>query len=483
MQSDPPRSSRYFHLFPAVELANTTEEIMGVVLKNWSLADTESAENATRLKSLFALFQDRFGENIQCGIYILDEPSWEVREIWALLRFAGHIPRWYSDSDTELVEWYEFMTTEEWLVKYGGFLSVDLNGKAIWSRLGHHDFIKYIQCLSNSGKLSISTEDIYLSKRVGSLFVASKKAEASTTKLAERLKRAIYWYNSSHNDNSQQIERAVLDMGIAFEALFQTPNEHVAEYLETALSVIFPDNDFIPKWLKQFYKARSTIAHGSSPSFKDLQLNLDRSEHYSLVYWAQRIFRACIEANVIQWEIAEKSGLLKAMTPNRTRLQRILGKLQEESIDDLVRSFPAGVATDIETLHINEYDYPDESLNQTASIGEIIAKVFVRSAIATDSDVIDLLNKLLELPKDWDKDGKYREEAAELYDAVIGKYGDADSLSPVRTLQFKSAIDQVLYQWAKFAYMHIVTFELMIGETVARPATSLSFRPKDKHSK
>ena len=79
-----------------------------------------------------------------------------------------------------------------------------------------------------------------------------------------------------------------------------------------------------------------TIAHSSSLGMIELEFRPEKAGYHSLIFWSRRKFRTCVEAIVSQWETAKKSDLLKLMTTNRVRLNRIHGKLKNCTEDSLL---------------------------------------------------------------------------------------------------------------------------------------------------
>jgi hypothetical protein len=213
--------------------------------------------------------------------------------------------------------------------------------------------------------------------------------------------------------------------------------------------------------LNQFYAARSTIAHGSSLGKKELEFKPDKGEHRSLVYWARRIFRACVEATVSQWETARRRGLLKLMTPNRIRLNRILGKLRDTPGEKLLQSIPDDIRTDIRDLHASWIDIPDESyLEQTAHINRVLSSIAVKSPSLEGSELCALFSEILSLPQDWYREVKFRGKARGIWATILEKFGDeATILNPPIELEAENELEQVLYHWAKFAYTHISSID------------------------
>ena len=428
----------YFHIFPAVKLLGTTETIGKVVLKSKECLPNEQLRVREFLGYAFSLFKDPSGNCLTYGAYVLDEGHSVVEDIWSLVRFAAYVPSeegefYQPRRSPDLADWFAFYTPqhEDEENKEFEIHSVAKNGVESRDVFWGTDFFPFAQRLHKSDVcLFLPREELNVSKRLADLFSQDSEYDIETIKLAGRLRKAIHWYNKSFEQSLLEhslakahfwnLESQILYMAIAFETLFQPSKADIQKHLGTSLKVIFPDNEFVPKWLNQFYAARSTIAHGSSPGKKELEFMPDKGEHRSLIYWARRIFRACVEATVSQWETARKRGLLKLMTPNRIRLNRILGKLRDTPGEELLQSIPDDIRTDIRDLHASFIDIPDESyLEQTAHISRVLSSIAVKSPSLEGSELHAPFSELLSLPQDWYKQMELRDKARSIYSTIL----------------------------------------------------------------
>ena len=469
------RETTCFHIFPSLKLPNSTEKIGQVVLKSKDLIQSEEQRSQEFLGYAFSLFKDPFGADLKEGVYIVDEEPSTVEDAWLLLRFAAYIPReqyeiYFSKHNSDLVNWFEFYASQHSSEKTKKLeiFSASKNGIEIWGVFDDIKFFPFIQQLHLSDQyLLVSEAGLNVSKRLADLFLYRSEFDYETIKLAERLRKAIYWYDKSYEQGASEqshiksslwdLEGQILYMAVAFETLFQPPKTDIQKYLETSLKVLFPDNDFVPKWLNQFYAVRSSIAHGSSVETKELSFRPDKAEHHSLIYWSRRIFRVCVEAIVSQWETARNSGLLKLMTPNRIRLNRILGKLNNNTEESLLKTIPEDIRTDIHDLHASWVDIPDESyLEQTHNIGKILCTIAVKSPHLGNDLLREVCHELLSLPQDWYKSVEYRTQASDCYTDILDFFGDKANISdPLIQLSTENKLEQTIYHWSKFAYAHI----------------------------
>jgi len=470
----------YFHIFPSLKLPSLLEKMGEVELKSRAAIHDEDSKSGRFLEYAFSVFKDPFGNNLPEGIYTISEGSSVGEDIWLLLRYAAFRP---SEEEEiyrphycpDLTDWFAFCTSWHVGEKGNGFEvnSVARNGIDIWDVFSRTGFFSSIQRLHRFDQyLLIQSGELSISRRLFGLFSHGNEYDVETIKLAERLREAIYWYNASYEESFRggqsrrlrfwNLESQILNMAIAFEVLFQPPKSDIQKHLETSLSVMFPDNEFVSKWLKQFYTARSAIAHGSTLEARELQFRPDRSGHRSLIYWARRIFRACVEATISQWETARKSGLLRSMTPNRIRLNRILGKLKTKTKENLIKEIPKDIRTDIRDLHASYMDIPGESyLKQTDEIGRILCAIAIESSTPVNVKLRDHCKEILTLPQDWYKVIESRKLACHSYASILETFGDeAKILDPPIQLDSANDLDQVLYHWAKFAYAHVWSVDM-----------------------
>ena len=473
-------TTTYILIFPSLKLPSSVEEIGNVEVKSRNLIRSEPPKVQRFLEYAFALFKDPFGNPLSEGIYIVHDESKSVKETRLLLQFAALIPdRGESlhnlNESAGLMDSFEFYLPQHKKdnEKELEISSVDWNDTEIWNSFSGTGFFPFIQRLYDIEQvLTISKEGLSLSGQLANLFSYEDEYDIETIKLQHRLRKAIYWYNESCKKNFSgwpfgqnsfwDLENQILYMAIAFETLFQPSKENIQKHLGISLSVIFPDNELVLKWLSQFYSARSAIVHGSLLKTKAFEFKPDKSEHQSLIYWSRKIFRTCIEATIHQWESARKSGLLKMMTPNRIRINRILGKLRSTKDEVLLKAIPDDIATDIQDLHASRMDIPNESyLEQTHSIGVILCTLAIKSTTLTNKKLKEQCKKILSLPQDWYKAMKHRSIARHNYTAIIGMFGDdASSLTPPIQLNTKNKLEQILYHWAKFAYAHIWSIDI-----------------------
>ncbi len=163
-----------------------------------------------------------------------------------------------------------------------------------------------------------------------------------------------------------------------------------------------------------------------------------------------------------QWETASRTGLLKVMTPNRIRLNRISGKIKSLSEETLYKSIPEDIQVDIRDFHAGWLDTPGEDLLvQTYNVGNTFARVAINSHDVNLPELKELFTKLQALPPDWYKVLEQRLDACEIYSSILGLFGDdANILNPLADVKNASSIEKTLYYWARFAYAHIWSIDL-----------------------
>jgi hypothetical protein len=261
----------YFHIFPSVKLPRITETIGKVVLKSKEYLPNEQPRVREFLDYAFSLFKDPFGNCLTYGVYVVDEEPSVVEDVWSLVRFAAYVPSEEEEilrlrRSPDLADWFKFYTPqhEGEETKEFEIFSVAKNGVELWDTPWRADFFPFIQRLHKSDvHLFIPKEELSVSKRLANLFSQDSEYDIETVKLAGRLRKAIHWYDKSFelsflehslaNSHFWNLESQILYMAIAFETLFQPTKADIQKHLGTSLKVIFPDNEFVPKWLNQFY--------------------------------------------------------------------------------------------------------------------------------------------------------------------------------------------------------------------------------------
>jgi hypothetical protein len=84
--------------------------------------------------------------------------------------------------------------------------------------------------------------------------------EKPLTPATVRIYSALHWYNAA-NEESIDRDRALLNLAVAFEALLRLPDSSKTERLVGAITLLLGRTERLDEWAKQFYDARSRVAH------------------------------------------------------------------------------------------------------------------------------------------------------------------------------------------------------------------------------
>lgn len=166
------------------------------------------------------------------------------------------------------------------------------------------------------------------------------------TELEDRLFTAMDWYNRSSVEDLDEPE-VLLNLAVAFESLLNLENTDkvIARFEETVMTLL----GSVPRldsWLKQFYDARSSVAHkGMSQHYmfyaKDREKtrfpsgyggkNTAELTYRSLTTSGRRIFRLCLTTILSGAKMAEDDGLSSLFVHNQERLEKILQQLEQKT--------------------------------------------------------------------------------------------------------------------------------------------------------
>lgn len=148
---------------------------------------------------------------------------------------------------------------------------------------------------------------------------------------------ALRWYNHA-NESAAGPDRAVLNLAVAFEALFNLPQNAKSERLADAISLILGRTDRIQDWATQFYAARSRVAHEGAAGelyYRPAgdQKSAPEERFGSLMLSGRAIFQACMSTFLFGMATAEAAGLGEKLVSNAERFTRLCALLDRESDD------------------------------------------------------------------------------------------------------------------------------------------------------
>ena len=148
---------------------------------------------------------------------------------------------------------------------------------------------------------------------------------------------ALRWYNHA-NESAAGPDRALLNLAVVFEALFNLPENAKSERLADAISLILGRTDRIQDWATQFYAARSRVAHegaAGEPHYRPAgrQKAAPEERFGSLMLSGRAIFQACMSTFLFGMAAAEAARLGEKLVSNAERFTRLCALLDQGSDD------------------------------------------------------------------------------------------------------------------------------------------------------
>lgn len=148
---------------------------------------------------------------------------------------------------------------------------------------------------------------------------------------------ALRWYNHA-NESSAGTDRALLNLAVAFEALFNLPENAKSERLADSISLILGRTDRIQDWATQFYAARSRVAHEGAareqyyrPAVRQKSGSDERFG--SLMLSGRTIFQLCMSTLLFGMALSDEAHLGEKLVSNSERFTRLCSVLDDSSGD------------------------------------------------------------------------------------------------------------------------------------------------------
>jgi hypothetical protein len=157
-----------------------------------------------------------------------------------------------------------------------------------------------------------------------------------TSTTAERVVRALGWFNRANalhgNDDS-----AILDLSVAFETLLALPKDAKTDRFVDAVSLLLGRVERLDTWAKQFYDARSDVAHEGEtnrPHFTPQKEKgqVDGVPYQSHLTYGRQIFQLCVGAVLFGANLSKEAGIVEKFITNEERLQFIRKTLENETL-------------------------------------------------------------------------------------------------------------------------------------------------------
>jgi hypothetical protein len=162
-----------------------------------------------------------------------------------------------------------------------------------------------------------------------------KLLSAPPSATSKRIFTALRWYNAA-NEAAAGPDRALLDLAIAFEALFALPADAKTERLVDAISLLLGRTDRIEQWARQFYAARSAVVHegAAREHYFDVGTPIkgrDQPDLFgSLMLYGRQIFQLALSTFLVGADLAKAAGLQDRLVSNAERYTRICAALDAD---------------------------------------------------------------------------------------------------------------------------------------------------------
>lgn len=147
----------------------------------------------------------------------------------------------------------------------------------------------------------------------------------------KRLIRAMDWFNKSHRADPEvdDYER-LTNVAIAFESLFDSPEEKILAALRTGIIALLGETKEMIDWINDFYDKRSKIVHGKEKPTTLYKGKWASEPHLAHIRFARKVFTRCVEAMLTAREKVYTEDLKKELVSNEIRIKEILGTLKNK---------------------------------------------------------------------------------------------------------------------------------------------------------
>jgi hypothetical protein len=179
--------------------------------------------------------------------------------------------------------------------------------------------------------------------------------------IAERLFTALTWYNATNRAEVSESE-ALVNLAIAYESLLDLPTGNKTDRFVDSVSLLLGRVPRLTDWVRQFYDARSRVAHEGKLSQGRFMIPRpgNHSEHlvyHPLLVFGREIFRLCVAAITHGAHLAESRNIAAKLKTNSERFEELCRVLDEGPMSDARR------AIEIRRLvsEINRYRFVGES--------------------------------------------------------------------------------------------------------------------------
>jgi hypothetical protein len=190
--------------------------------------------------------------------------------------------------------------------------------------------------------------------------------------IGERIFTAVRWYNATNRASMNEGE-ALINLAIAFESLLDLPSGEKTERFVDSVSLLLGRVPRLKDWVRQFYDARSRVAHEGKLSQSRFLIQPPGKSSQHLVYhpllvFGREIFRLCVAAITHGAYLAEMRDIAAKLKTNSERFEELCRVLDAGPMSDVKQEL------EIRRLvsEINRYRFVGESgLSVAVIIGAV----------------------------------------------------------------------------------------------------------------
>ena len=256
--------------------------------------------------------------------------------------------------------------------------------------------------LNHSQDLVYDLRRCFASPRYHLLPTLLSKPESAT---AERVLRALGWFNRANTLHGDD-DSAMLNLSVAFETLLALPRDTKTDRFVDAVSLLLGRVERLDIWAKQFYGARSDVAHEGKTQRFHFAPQKEKGQDEGALYqshliYGRQIFQLCVGAVLFGASLSKDAGIADKFVTNEERLQSICKTLNDESLPVADRF---GAITDTVTLVDNFRFIGETGLHINTLIGAVqgAAKKLLLCGDTLDPAVKDQVEGLASAPQSHD---------------------------------------------------------------------------------
>lgn len=152
----------------------------------------------------------------------------------------------------------------------------------------------------------------------------------------ERVLKAIRWFNRA-NALSANENDSILDLSVAFETLLGLPRDEKSDRFVDAVSLLLGRVERLDIWARQFYEARSDIAHEGETTKLHFAPQRKKGQEDAMLYqphlvYGRQIFQLCTGAVLFGASLGERAGVAEKFVTNEERLRFVCRTLNDEKV-------------------------------------------------------------------------------------------------------------------------------------------------------